>query len=79
MNLYGLLNHSMRVFSVFKYNMLLSSLIYSTIFFLLGSKFYFFIFILIIGNVLTFAISQSNKKKLDENFNSIIGSIDTIQ
>ena len=77
MNLYGLLNHSMRVFSVFKYNMLLSSLIYSTIFFLLGLK--FFIFILIIVNILTFAISQGNKKKLDENFNSIIGSIDTIK
>ena len=77
MNLYGLLNHSMRVFSVFKYNMLLSSLIYSTIFFLLGLK--FFIFILIIVNILTFAISQGNKKKLDENFNSIIGSIDIIK
>ena len=79
MNLYGLLNHSIRVFSVFKYNILVSSLIYSTVFFFLGPKFYFFIFILIIANILTFSISLNNKRKLDENFNSIIGSIDTIK
>ena len=79
MNLYGLLNHSIRVFSVFKYNILVCSLIYSTVFFFLGPKFYFFIFILIIANILTFSISLNNKRKLDENFNSIIGSIDTIK
>ena len=79
MNLYGLLNHSIRVFSVFKYNILVSSLIYSTFFFFLGSRFYFFIFILIIANILTFSISLNNKRKLNENLNSIIGSIDTIK
>ena len=41
MNLYGLLNHSMRVFSVFKYRILIFSFVYSTIIFLMGSIFYF--------------------------------------
>ena len=44
MSLYGLFNHSARVFSVFKYRILVSSLLYSTIFFFMGSSFYFFIF-----------------------------------
>ena len=79
MNLYGLFNHSARVFSVFKYKILISSLFYSTIFFFLGSAFYFFIFILIIANISTFLISHNNKRKLDENFNSIINRIDIIK
>ena len=79
MNLYGLLNHSIRVFSVFKYNILVTSLIYSTVFFFLGPSFYFFIFILIIANILTFLVSHNNKRKLDENFNSIINRIDIIK
>ena len=79
MNLYGLLNHSVRIFSVFKYRILVSSLLYSTIFFFMGSSFYFFIFILTIANILTFLISHNNKRKLDENFNSIINHIDIIK
>ena len=79
MNLYGLFNHSARVFSVFKYRILVSSLLYSTIFFFMGSFFYFFIFILIIANISTFLISHNNKRKLDENFNSIINRIDIIK
>jgi len=79
MNLYGLFNHSARVFSVFKYKILISSLLYSTIFFFLGSAFYFFILILIIANISTFLISHNNKRKLNENFNSIICRIDTIK
>ena len=79
MNLYGLFNHSVRVFSVFKYRILVSSLLYSTIFFFMGSTFYFFIFILIIANILTFLVSHNNKRKFDENFNSIINRIDIIK
>ena len=79
MSLYGLFNHSARVFSVFKYRILVSSLLYSTIFFFMGSFFYFFIFILIIANISTFLISHNNKRKLDENFNSIINRIDIIK
>ena len=79
MNLYGLFNHSVRIFSVFKYRILVSSSLYSTIFFFMGSSFYFFIFILIIANILTFLVSHNNKRKLDENFNSIINRIDIIK
>ena len=79
MNLHGLFNHSARVFSVFKHNILISSLLYSIIFFFLGSAFYFFIFILIIANISTFLISHNNKIKLKENFNSIIDRIDIIK
>jgi len=79
MNLYGLLNHSVRIFSVFKYRILVSSSLYSTIFFFMGSSFYFFIFILTIANISTFLISHNNKRKLDENFNSIINRIDIIK
>ena len=79
MNLYGLFNHSVRILSVFKYRILIFSFVYSTIFFFMGSTFYFFIFILIIANILTFLVSHNNKRKLDENFNSIINRIDIIK
>ena len=79
MNLHGLFRHSARVFSVFKYKILIFSFIYSSIFFLLGPTFYFFIFILIVANISAFLISHNNKRKLDENFNSIISHIDTIK
>ena len=79
MNLHGLFRHSARVFSVFKYKILIFSFIYSTVFFLLGPTFYFFIFILIVANISTFLISHNNKRKLDENFNSIISHVDTIK
>ena len=79
MNLFGLFNHSARVFSVFKYKVLFFSFIYSAIFLFLGPAFYFFIFILIIANIATFLISNNNKGKLSENFSSIIGNIDKIK
>lgn len=79
MNLYKLFIHSLRIFSVFKYKILLFSVIYSVIFFFLGSVFHFFIFFLIVANILTFVVSINNKEKLDKNFNSIIGNIETIK
>ena len=78
MNLYKLFIHSIRIFAVFKYKVLIFSSIYSLIFFFLGSSFYFLIFILIIFNFLIFLNSYNNKKKIDETFSSIISHIDTI-
>ena len=78
MNLYKLFIHSIRIFSVFKYKVLIFSSIYSIFFFFLGSSFYFLIFILIIFNFLIFLNSHNNKKKIDETFSSIINNIDTI-
>ena len=78
MNLYKLFIHSIRIFAVFKYKVLIFSSIYSLIFFFLGSSFYFLIFILIIFNFLIFLDSHNNKKKFDETFSSIITHIDTI-
>ena len=79
MNLFQLGVHSLRIFSVFKYRILISSIIYSVIFFFLGSSFYFFIYLLIILNILTFAISINNKKKFDSNCDTIISNIDTLK
>ena len=79
MNFIRLFIHSIRIFSVFKYRILISSFIYSIIFFLIGSSFFPIIFLLIILNIFTFSISHNNKKKLDENFNSIIGSVNIIK
>ncbi len=79
MNLYKLFIHSLRIFSVFKYQVLLSSIIYCLIFFFLGSSFYFLIFLLLFSNILNFIISANNKKKFDATFNSIISNIDTLR
>ena len=79
MNLYKLFIHSLRIFSVFKYQVLLSSIIYSLIFFFLGSSFYFLIFLLLFSNIFNFIISANNKKKFDATFNSIISNIDTLR
>ena len=79
MNFYRLFVHSIRIFSVFKYRILISSLIYSIIFLTLGSTFYLIIFLLIILNISIFSISYNNQKKFNEHFNSIIGSIDIIK
>jgi len=79
MNLYKLFIHSLRIFSVFKYQVLLSSIIYSLIFFFLGASFYFLIFLLLFFNILNFIISTNNKKKFDATFNAIISNIDTLK
>ena len=77
MNLYKLFTHSIRMFEVFKFNVLIFSIACSLIFYFGGSGFYFFIFLLVIFNTLIFLDSYNNKKKFDESFNSIIGNIDT--
>ena len=66
-------------FNKIKYQILFSSIIYSTIFFFLGSSFYFFIFLLITANILTLTVSVNNKRKFDSNFNSAISNIDTLK
>ena len=79
MNLYKLFIHSLRVFSVFKYKIFTFSLLYSLILTVLVPNFYFFIFLLAIGNFLIFLDSYNNKKKYEDSFNSIIGKIDIIK
>ena len=79
MNLYKLFNHSVRVFSVFKYKIFIISLIYSAFFLFLGSSFYYFIFPLLLANFLTFISSYKNKEKFDKCYESIIDKVEMIK
>jgi len=77
-NLYKLTIHALKVFSVFKYKVFISSLIYSMIFLFLGKNFHFFIYIILLANILIFGVSLNSKKKFEVNFESIIKNVETI-
>jgi len=83
MNFFKLLKHSIRVFSVFKIKVLLSSLVMSIILYILGDFFNsvlaFPIFFLIIGNCIIFIASLENKKKYLDNFTQVIESEENIK
>ena len=70
-NLYKLFNHSSRVFSVFKNKILITSIVYSFVYyFVLGDDnliFYFFIISIIIANLYNFYIDYTNKKDFKNN------------
>ena len=72
-NLYKLFNHSSRVFSVFKNKILITSIVYSFVYyFVLGDNnliFYFFIISIIIANLYNFYIDYTNKKDFKNNTN----------
>ena len=72
-NLYKLFNHSSRVFSVFKNKILITSIVYSFVYyFVLGDDnliFYFFIISIIIANLYNFYIDYTNKKDFKNNTN----------
>ena len=72
-NLNKLFNHSCRVFSVFKNKILITSIVYSYVYyFIFGDDnliFYFFIIPIIIGNLYNFYIDFINKKDFRNNTN----------
>ena len=72
-NLYKLFSHSSRVFSVFKNKILITSIVYSFVYyFVLGDDnliFYFFIISIIIANLYNFYIDYTNKKDFKNNTN----------
>ena len=72
-NLNKLFNHSCRVFSVFKNKILVTSIVYSYVYyFIFGDDnliFYFFIIPIIIGNLYNFYIDFINKKDFRNNTN----------
>ena len=72
-NLNKLFNHSCRVFSVFKNKILITSIVYSYLYyFIFGDDnliFYFFTILIIIGNLYNFYIDFINKKDFRNNTN----------
>lgn len=79
MNLYKLIIHSIRVYSVFKYKVLFFSLFYSSFLLLISPLFYFLIAFLLISNFLIFKTSMNNKKKFEESYKTIIKDIETVK
>ena len=75
MNISKLFIHSVRVFSVFKFKVLIFSLIYSFIFVLLSffveEFFFIFLYFFIILNFVTFFVSKDYKKDFDNFFYQI--------
>ena len=81
-NFYKLFNHSCRVFSVFKFKILIFSLIYSLVFFIFfqNNKIFFYIFFipLLISNVYNFYIDFTNKKNFKDNINFFLPKLKKI-
>ena len=72
-NLNKLFNHSSRVFSVFKNKILITSIVYSYVYYLIFGDdnliFYFFTIPIIIGNLYNFYVDFTNKKDFRNNTN----------
>ena len=76
MNLFGLIYHALRVFSVLRYRILFLSFLYLLIFYKMlfadHTLIFFFLFIILfIFNFLNFILGFTNDKKLLENFKKI--------
>ena len=77
MNFFGLISHALRVFSVLRKKILITSLFYIFfIFTLLNNSYqimsYFLIFIIIIFNLGIWFLAKNNKENFEKNFNKII-------